>query len=104
MHSRRFLIVLLVVTSACAAQSTSRGCAASHYKVVALPLLPARINDSGLVAGTTARIDEDHQPALWSEKDGLRVIDLPEGIVSAEPHAINASGEIVGTATREGSK
>ena len=86
------------------AQTSSHGCAASHYKVIALPLQPVRINNSGLIAGTTARIDENHKPALWSEKDGVHVVDLPEGFVSAEPHAINSSGEIVGTATREGSQ
>ena len=61
------------------AQTASRGCAAPHYKVVALPFHPARINNHGVIAGTT----EDHLPATWSQKDGLHAIELPTGFVSA---------------------
>lgn len=86
------------------AQNASQGCAAAHYKIVALPLQPVHINNAGMIAGTTASSDEDHKPVLWTEKDGLRIMDLPDGFTGAEPHAINAAGEIVGTASREGSQ
>jgi probable HAF family extracellular repeat protein len=104
MRAPFLLAVVLSCSLAVNAQSASQGCAASHYKIVALPLQPVHINNSGVIAGTTARIDEDHKPALWTEKDGLRIIDLPEGFSGAEPHAINSSGEIVGTASRQGSQ
>ena len=81
------------------AQSNRPACAASHYKVVPLPLRPGRINASGVVVGTT----EDHQPATWTEKDGLREIELPAGFTAAEPPATNRSGDIVGTVNRESS-
>jgi ABC-type Fe2+-enterobactin transport system substrate-binding protein len=34
-----------------------------HYKVIALPLQPTRVNELGQVAGTTA----GHRAALWTE-------------------------------------
>lgn len=74
---------------------------ASHYKVIALPLQPARINNSGLIVGTTAPIDQDHKPAVWTEKNGLRVVELPAGFISAEPLDVNSAGDFVGTASRE---
>jgi uncharacterized membrane protein len=91
---------IAVLFSAAAAQAAKPGCAASHYKVIPLPLQPVHINNSGMIAGTTARIDEPHKPALWTENDGLRVIDLPAGFDLAEPRAINGAGDIVGTAER----
>ncbi len=48
-----------------------------------------------------AGITEDHQPATWTEKDGLRPIALPETFSAADPRSINASGAIVGEATRK---
>ena len=50
-----------------------------------------------MIAGTT----EDHQPATWTEKDGLHHVELPEAFTAAEPRSINASGAIVGEATRK---
>ncbi|HTS38225.1 MAG TPA: hypothetical protein VMH04_21305 [Candidatus Solibacter sp.] len=98
-------ILMAALCSSFTFAQAPRACsAAAHYKIIPLPLQPVRINNSGMIAGTTARIDEDHKPALWTEKDGLRVIDLPEGFTGAEPHAINTSGEIVGTASREESQ
>jgi uncharacterized membrane protein len=80
------------------AQNSRPACAASHYKVVPLPFHPARISNSGVIVGTT----ENHQPATWTEKDGLREIELPTGFTAAEPPAINRAGEVVGTLNREG--
>lgn len=101
--SVKFFLVfsaIAVLSAAVAAQAAKPGCAASHYKVIPLPLQPVHINNSGMIAGTTARIDESHKPALWTEKDGLRVIDLPAGFDLAEPRAMNNAGDIVGTAER----
>jgi len=80
------------------AQASHQTCTtADHYKVIALPLRPARINNAGTIAGTT----EDHQPATWTEKDGLHEIELPEAFSAAEPRSMNANGAIVGEATRK---
>jgi probable HAF family extracellular repeat protein len=98
------LSTAILLSSVVSAQVAPHSCAASHYKIVALPFQPVHINNSGMIAGTTARADEDHKPAIWTEKDGLRVIELPEGFIAAEPHGISRSGEIVGTASREGSQ
>ena len=98
------LFLAAILSCASAAQGNSHACIAPHYKIIPLPLLPVRINDSEVVIGTTARADEEHQAALWTEKDGLRVIDLPAGFTAAEPKSINAKGEIVGTAWQEASK
>ncbi len=76
------------------------GCAAAHYKIVELPFRPARINDSGVVAGTM----EDHQAATWSLKDGLRVIALPAVFATADALGINESGDVVGVVAREKSE
>ena len=46
---------------------------------------------------------EDRQPATWTEKDGLRQIELPTGFSSADLSGINRAGDLVGTATHEGS-
>jgi uncharacterized membrane protein len=81
------------------AQTANHGCAAAHYKVIALPFHPVRISNSGVVAGTT----EDHQPAAWTEKGGLREIDFPESFTAAEVTGINLAGDIVGFATKSGS-
>jgi len=86
----------LSATSPAHAQTPKRGCAASHYKVVALPFHPARINHQGVIAGTT----EDDQPATWTQKNGLRQIELPSGFVSAETAGISGVGDVVGVATR----
>jgi len=98
------LLFSAILSCAAAAQGNSHACAASHYKIIPLPILPVRINDSGVVIGTTARADEDHQAAFWTEKDGPQILDLPAGFTAAEPKGINAKGDIVGTAWQEASK
>jgi len=87
------------ITPSAFAQARPDSCVAAHYKIVPLPFHPVRINNSGVIAGTT----EDHQPATWTEKDGLHEIELPAGFSSAEPSGINRGGNLVGTATHEGS-
>ena len=92
---------LLVIPGASWAQTAKPDCATphSHYKVMALPLHPVRINQSGEIAGTT----EDHQLATWTAKDGLHEINLPLGFSAAEPTGIDGAGDLVGFETREGS-
>ncbi len=82
------------------AQVTRHSCDASHYKITSLPFQPARINNSGVVAGIT----EDHQPATWTGKDGLHELELPSGFTAAELLGINGAGDVVGAATRQGSE
>jgi probable HAF family extracellular repeat protein len=82
------------------AQNTRPGCVAAHYKVVPLPFPPTRINNSGVVVGTT----EEHLPATWSQKDGLHKIELPAGSTAVGFPAINRTGDVVGTLKREGSE
>lgn len=97
---RLFTIVsITAATSLAQGQSGKQSCAAAHYKMIELPLRPARINRAGVIIGTT----DDHKPAWWTQKDGLHEIDLPNGFESGEPTAINSSGVIVGFATKTGS-
>jgi len=77
-----------------AAQPTPYGCTVNHYGIVALPLLPAALNDAGQVAGTTA----SHRAALWSSAAGLRELPLPPGFAHSEAVAINAGGHILARA------
>lgn len=98
-----FRVAVFVVVACCgvgAAGQTSPGCVASHYRIVELPFRPARINDSGIIAGTT----EDHQAATWNLKDGLRVIALPAEFATADALGINSSGDVVGVVAREKSE
>lgn len=79
------------------AQGPDRTCtAADHYKITTLPFRPARINNSGVIAGTT----EDHQAATWSARQGVREIELPAGFTAAEATGINQPGVVVGFATK----
>lgn len=74
------------------AQGNSTSCIAEHYKVIALPLRPAHINESGQIAGTT----DGHRAALWSEQSGLRELPLPSGFYNSEGVAVNNSGHVTG--------
>src|SRR5215472_651856 len=67
------------------------GCAAEHYRIVAIPLRPYHVNNLGAVAGVTGQ----HHAALWTEKDGLRVLDLPAGFHHAEGIDINDRGHML---------
>jgi uncharacterized membrane protein len=95
----RTLSILVALSAASSAQA-GKGCAADHYRLTPLPFRPAHINDSGVIVGTT----EDHQIATWTEKGGLHEIQLPEGFTAAEATGINASGDVIGFATRTESK
>ena len=74
-------------------------CTAGHYKIVAVPIVPAAINDSGVIAGTTTK----HRAALWSEKTGAKEIPIPSGFPIAEGIAINAHGDLIGLASNDSS-
>jgi len=76
-------------------QSKSANCVAKQYKIVPLPLQPARINDSGEVAGKT----DSGQAAVWTERSGLQKIRLPKGFRRAEAVSLNGAGDVVGLAT-----
>jgi uncharacterized membrane protein len=83
-----------------AAQTARRPCfSAAHYKIISVPLHPARINEAGVVAGTT----EDHQAATWDRKNGLRELKLPPGFAGAQALGINQAGDVVGEAVQRGS-
>ncbi|HVO81644.1 MAG TPA: hypothetical protein VMT28_12995 [Terriglobales bacterium] len=83
-----------VPTPFLAAQSVGKPCVAEHYRLIALPMRPTRINDSGHVAGTTP----SRRAALWSEKDGLKQISLPAGFETAEALGLNNDGHVIGVA------
>ena len=73
-------------------QTNSANCIADHYKVVALPLRPAHVNEARQVAGTTS----GHPAALWTEQSGLREPTLPGGFYNSEASAVNSSGHVTG--------
>ena len=87
-------LLFLDVSGSLLAQSTQVRCVGEHYRVIALPLRPANINDAREVVGTTER----HRAALWTQRSGLRELPLPAGFDSSEGIAINNSGQIVGVA------
>ena len=94
MKAVRFVIAILAVAPGCFVMGQTNGasCIADHYKVVALPLRPARVNEARQVAGTTT----GHRAALWTEQSGLRELPLPEGFYNSEAAAINNSGHVAG--------
>lgn len=63
----------------------------ARYRVIALPLLPAAINDDGQVAGTTGT----HRAALWTSRSGLIIVPLPGSFAYSDAVAINASGQVL---------
>jgi probable HAF family extracellular repeat protein len=75
-------------------------CTAEHYKIVAVPIVPAAINDDDVIAGTTSK----HRAALWSEKAGLKKIPAPPGFRIAEAVGINGRGDLIGLASDSSSK
>lgn len=96
---RRFLasvVTMISVLSLCveASAAESKSCIARNYKISAIPLRPAGINQSGEVAGTTP----SHKAALWSAPGGLREIDLLPGFTSSEAVALNNAGQLIGVA------
>jgi probable HAF family extracellular repeat protein len=95
MNRTLFLVLAVVLIGAFTfGQRNVSRCVAEHYKVIALPFRPSHINESGQVAGTTAR----KRAALWSETAGLREVELPAGFANAEGISINRAGDLVGVA------
>ncbi len=94
MKAAQFVIAILAVAPGCFVMGQTNGasCIADRYKVVALPLRPAYINEARQVAGTTI----GHRAALWTEKVGLRELPLPDGFYNSEATAVNDSGHVTG--------
>ena len=86
-------IVVLATSSNLRGQAKQSDCVARQYRVVALPLRPAQVNDVHQVAGTTTR----HQAGLWSEQSGLRELPLLTGFHNSEAVGLNSAGIITGT-------
>lgn len=89
-----FVVAMLLVVSCCllVGQADSSSGIAEAYKVIALPLRPAHINEAGQVAGTTP----SHRAALWTEQAGLRELPLPAGFSNSEATGVNNSGHVTG--------
>jgi uncharacterized membrane protein len=103
----RVVVGVVLVLSVCIGEisgqekHSSKGCPADHYRIVSIPLRPYRLNNLGAVAGMT----EQHRAALWTEKGGLKTIELPEGFHHAEGVDVNDRGQLLGTAsTADGSR
>jgi probable HAF family extracellular repeat protein len=95
------VVSLLIAGVAGQPRETPKGCASAHYRIVAIPLRPYHVNDAGAIAGMT----EQHRAALWTEKDGLKIADLPQGFHHAEGVDVNLNGQLLGTAsTADGSR
>jgi uncharacterized membrane protein len=77
-----------------AAPARPPDCAIGRYQIIDVPLNPAAINDSRLIAGTTA----SHRAALWSPSGGLQELPLPPGFEHSDAVAINGRGRVVGMA------
>ena len=94
MKAARFVIAVLALAPGCTVMGQTNGasCIADHYKVVALPLRPAHVNEARQVTGTTA----GHRAALWTEQSGLRELPLPGGFYNSEAAALNNSGHVTG--------
>ena len=90
----RFVIAVLLLAPSCLlmGQGDSASCIAEHYKVIALPLQPARLNETRQVAGTTT----GHRAALWTEQSGLQEVPLPAGFYNSEGVAVNNFGHLTG--------
>lgn len=72
----------------------SNPCVAREYKVSAIPLRPAGINQAGAVVGTTS----PRKAAFWNRQSGLKEINLLPGFSAAEGVALNSSGQMIGLA------
>src|SRR5271166_2202014 len=68
-----------------------------YYKVIAIPLKPSNLSNSGEVVGTT----EDNRAATWSRKKGLRLLPV-RGFSESEANSSNENGWTVGHATTGG--
>jgi uncharacterized membrane protein len=71
----------------------------SHYKIIALPLHPVRINFAGEVLGTVTlheHDEEDGSVAIWSPVGDLRKLAIPAGFDHAEPIGFSDSSDVAG--------
>jgi uncharacterized membrane protein len=74
------------------AQSQPQG-PPQHYQIVAIPLRPAHISNSGEVVGST----ESNRPAVWSKQNGLKKLPSAAGFSLGEARTSNAKGQVVGS-------
>ena len=96
---RTIPIPTAILLMAFSLSAQDKPCAAKHYRLIAIgSVVPAAINDSGVIAGTTAK----HKAAFWSDL-GTTEIPLPPGFHIAEATGINAGGDAVGLATNDSS-
>jgi probable HAF family extracellular repeat protein len=91
--------ILFIILAAVPLFAQNPPCTAEHYKIVAIPIVPAAINEAGTIAGTTSR----HKAALWNEKKGVTEISTPAGFRIAEAAGINQHGDVIGRATDDAS-
>jgi uncharacterized membrane protein len=59
-------------------------------------LVPKAVNDSGTVVGVRFTSDGLTHAALWSRREGIRLLPEPAGYIRSEALAINNRGEVVG--------
>lgn len=98
--------MLIVLCSQVNAQSKAP--ASAIYKVVELPLRPLYISDSGEVVGMVQDIHPSDKgavlgtakryAAVWTEKDGLRLLPSLKGYSESEARGVNQTGHAVGWA------
>lgn len=94
--SRLFLAALVAfLPVSLLAQNPGHCRSVEHYKILALPLHPARISNSGLIVGTT----EDDRVATWTESAGLQPLHVPAAFGDVDPVGLNDDGDIVGQVT-----
>ena len=90
------LLIALIVPGLQAEEKPAAACAAAQrYRIVPVPLRPYHVNDASAVAGMTY----DHRAGLWTEKNGLKTIELPAGFHHAEGVDVNERGQLLGTAS-----
>jgi probable HAF family extracellular repeat protein len=88
----KHLLLLLCLTTKLTGESSVQVQGGRHYRVVALPLKPAFIANSGDVIGTAG----NHRAATWSEARGLQFLPAVQGFAQSEVRRSNRSGQIVG--------
>jgi probable HAF family extracellular repeat protein len=96
----RTILIPLLAAFSISLFAQNPACTSERYKIVAIPIVPAAINDSGVIAGTTA----NHKAALWAEPNGTTPIPLPPAFHMAEAVGINASGQLIGIASNNSSQ
>lgn len=93
---RLLLVVFVSLLAVSSFAQTAAPCrASSRYKIIPLPLTPARINDSGVIAGKT----EDDQAATWTQSKGARELSIAGDFSNVEPMSLNDAEDIVGQVT-----